>query len=161
MSKTLAFLIFFGITMISGFAAGEKVYIKKYWANGTIKAEGWQMDTVKTDYWIFYHSNGIVASKGHFRNNNKNGYWYFNDIGGHLEKEGHYVNGSAENWWIFYDITNSKTRKIQYKNNLKNGYSLCYKNGKLTKAEKYTNDKKVAEWTSLLAFKLDNPGVSF
>jgi antitoxin component YwqK of YwqJK toxin-antitoxin module len=161
MYKTLAFLIFFGTMVTSGFATGEKVYTKKYYSNGIVKAEGWQMGTTKTDYWIFYHSNGIVASRGHFRNNSKNGYWYFNDIRGHLEKEGHYVDGSAENWWIFYDFTNSKTLKLQYKNNLKNGYSLCYKNGMLTKAEKYTNDKKVGEWTSFLAFKHDNPEVSF
>ena len=147
--------------MTSGFAAEEKMYTKKYYSNGTIKAEGWLMGTTKTDYWIFYHSNGEVASKGGFSNDNKNGYWYFNDTKGQVEKEGHYVKGSAENWWIFYDIANSKTSKFQYKNNLKNGYSLCYKKGKLIKAEKYTNDKKEGEWTSIIAFKLDNPGVSF
>jgi len=137
------------------------VYTIKYYSNGIIKAEGWQMGTTKTDYWIFYHTNGIVASRGHFRNNTKNGYWYFNDTKGHVEKEGHYINVSVENWWIYYDLTNSQTCKFQYENNLKNGLSLCYKNKKLIKAEKYTNDKKVGEWNSFIAFKRDNPGVSF
>ena len=161
MYKTLVFLIFFGTMMTSGYAAEEKIYTKIYYSNGIIKAEGWQMGTTKTDYWIFYHANGKVASRGHFSNNNKNGYWYFNDTCGYIEKEGHYVNGSAENWWIYYDIANSITSKFQYKNNQKNGFSLCYKNRKLIKAEKYTNDKKVGEWTSLIVFNRDNPGVSF
>ena len=161
MYKILAFLIFFGTIMTSGYASEEKIYTKIYYSNGVIKAEGWQMGAIKTDYWIFYHSNGRVASKGHFSNNSKNGYWYFNDTKGHIEKEGHYVNGSAEDWWVFYDIESSKTIKFQYTNNLKNGYSLCYKNAKLTKAETYINDKKVGEWNSFIAFKLDNPGVSF
>ncbi len=143
MYKILAFLIFFGTIMTSGYASEEKIYIKIYYSNGIIKAEGWQMGAIKTDDWIFYHSNDRVVSKGH------------------IEKEGHYVNGSAEDWWVFYDIESSKTIKFQYRNNLKNGYSLCYKNTKLIKAEKYINDKKVGEWNSFIAFKLDNPGVSF
>ena len=143
MYKILASLIFFGTIMTSGYASEEKIYIKIYYSNGIIKAEGWQMGASKTDDWIFYHSNDRVASKGH------------------IEKEGHYVNGSAEDWWVFYDIESSKTIKFQYRNNLKNGYSLCYKNTKLIKAEKYINDKKVGEWNSFIAFKLDNSGVSF
>lgn len=143
MYKILAFLIFFGTIMTSGYASEEKIYTKIYYSNGIIKAEGWQMGAIKTDYWIFYHSDDRVASKGH------------------IEKEGHYVNGSAEDWWVFYDIESSKTIKFQYWNNFKNGYSLCYKNTKLIKAEKYINDKKVGEWNSFIAFKLDNPGVSF
>ncbi|MBX2828770.1 MAG: hypothetical protein KTR22_11440 [Flavobacteriaceae bacterium] len=138
----------------------EKSYEKEYYANGQLRAEGWQFMNVKTDFWIYYHPNGKVASKGHYSENRKNGYWHYYHANGKLEKEGHYKMGSAENWWIFYDIANQKTSKFQYKNNQKNGFSLRYNKKKLVKAERYKNNVKDGEWTSLSSFRRDNPGVS-
>ncbi|GAB5398894.1 MAG: hypothetical protein Aureis2KO_04790 [Aureisphaera sp.] len=138
----------------------EKFYEKAYYSNGQLKAEGWQFMNVKTDYWIYYHRNGNIASKGHYSNNRKNGYWYYYDENGQLTKEGHYKHGSAENWWIFYDIANQKTNKFQYKNNKKNGFCLRYNKKKLIKAERYKNDQKDGEWTSISSFRRDNPGAS-
>ena len=138
----------------------EKMYAKEYFANGNLKAEGWKSMDTKTDFWFFYHENGKVASKGHFRSNQRDGYWYFYDESSNVLKEGHFENGSAENWWIFYDIANQSKSKFQYKDNKKNGFALLYKNRKLVKAQEYLNNKKTGEWTSILAFKLDNPNVS-
>lgn len=118
-------------------SSNSKQYIKNYYENGTLKSEGWLTNNYKTDYWYFYDKNA------------------------NLKKEGHFVKGSAENWWIFYEIGSPYKSKIQFKNNKKNGYALCYKNNELIRAEKYKNDLKIGTWTSLLAFKIDNPDVSF
>ncbi|MDC8002956.1 hypothetical protein POV27_02775 [Aureisphaera galaxeae] len=138
----------------------EKTYAKEFYSNGKLKSEGWQSMNTKTDFWIYYHPNGEIAAKGHYSDNKKNGYWHFYDKNGKLEKEGHYVMDSAENWWIFYDIANRKTSKFQYKNNQKNGFGLRYNKRKLVRAERYKNDKKDGEWTSIVSFKRDNPDVS-
>jgi antitoxin component YwqK of YwqJK toxin-antitoxin module len=137
------------------------MYTKVYFNNGIIKAEGWIHKNHKTDYWIFYYETGTIASKGNFRNNKKDGYWYFYRPNQSLEKEGHYTNDVAENWWIFYDIAKGNKTNFQYKNNHKNGFALRYKKEKLVLVEKYTNNLKVGEWTSIWAFKRDNPDASF
>ncbi|MEM7086632.1 MAG: hypothetical protein AAF489_10650 [Bacteroidota bacterium] len=167
MNKALTLFLFFGIVIATTSASelssmeGEKMYSKEYYHNGQIKAEGWEMGTMKMGYWKFYHPNGSLASEGHFNKNKRNNYWHFYNEKGALIKEGHYRNGSTENWWIFYDIANAKTSKFQYKDNQKNGFCLRYKKRKLIRVEKYTNNVKVGQWTSLFAFKRDNPGVSF
>lgn len=138
----------------------EKIYVKEFYADGTPKAEGWLFGKNKTGYWYFYHTNGKIAEKGHFHTQKKEGYWYFYHPDGFLKKEGHFKNGISENWWIFYDKETKNKQKIQYKNNKKNGFALQYKKNKLMKAEKYIEDEKVDEWTSVIAFKLDNPNVS-
>lgn len=157
------FFIFFGMLSTAIFATPpitEKMYSKSYYSNGNLKAEGWkQMDT-KTDYWIFYHKNGPIASKGHFNDGKRNGYWYFYDQNHTLIKEGHYKNENAVNWWVFYSENMNTEHRFQYKFNKKNGFALIYKNGNLIKAEKYKNDKKLGEWTSIAAFKRDNPNAS-
>jgi len=167
MNRALTVFLFFGImtsiTTASEFSLieGEKMYSKEYYNNGQIKAEGWEMGEMKMGYWKFYHPNGALASEGRFKKNKKNEYWHFYNEKGALTREGHYLSGSAENWWIFYDIANAKTSKFQFKKNQKDGFCLRYKKRKLIRVEKYTNNTKVGEWTSILAFKRDNPGVSF
>lgn len=139
----------------------EKSYTKEYDTNGNLKAEGWELYQTKEGYWKTYHSNGVLATEGHYKYNEKNGYWFFYDRYKNVLKEGHYNLGNAQKWWIFYDIANQKMQKTQYRNNQKNGFALCYTNNKLKKAEKYIDDQKVDEWTSMIAFKLDNPSISF
>lgn len=156
--KTIIFFLFFGIAFQ---VSAEKLYQKEFYPNGQIKSEGWMKMDSKTDYWYFYHPNGKVASKGTFRNNKKHGYWYFYSENGLPVKEGHFILGSAENWWIFYDSQTEFSSKFQFKNNKKNGFALRYKKKRLIKAEKYINNKKEGEWTSVLAFKRDNPEVKF
>ena len=69
--KLLVLLFVFGSIFISQ-AASEitlepKVYIKEYYKNGSLKAEGWAIGQMKTNYWTFYHKNGTIASKGVFQ----------------------------------------------------------------------------------------------
>jgi antitoxin component YwqK of YwqJK toxin-antitoxin module len=138
----------------------DKAYIKEYYDTGSLKSEGWKTNNIKTGYWYFYHDTGQVASKGHFNNNEKEGYWYYYTPKGTRIKEGHYAKGFAENWWIFYDIANRKKQLFQYHKNQKNGFSLRYENNKLIMAEKYVNNKKEGQWTSIWEFKRDNPDAS-
>ncbi|MAM27614.1 MAG: hypothetical protein CMC13_01190 [Flavobacteriaceae bacterium] len=162
-NQILAMLMFFGMIATIGSAnnlSTEKKYQKTFYDTGILKAEGWQIGTVKTDYWYFYHANGQVASKGTFRSNQKEGYWFYYNEEGHLLKEGHYKHGMASGWWIFYDIATHSEKRFQYNQNQKNGYALIYKNNRLRRAEKYHNNTKIGEWTSIFSFKRDNPDVS-
>ena len=59
-------------------------------------------------------------------------------------------------WWIFYDNMERVILKCQFKNNIKNGYCLTYKNEKLVLTSKYISGKKTKEWTSIKAFKKEN-----
>ncbi len=138
----------------------QKKYHHEYYSSGKLKSEGWKSGEAKVDFWYFYHNNGKVSKEGHFENNKKNGYWHFYSNQGELLKEGHFINNKAEKWWIIYDIAAKITRKYQYKNNKKEGYSLLYRNNKLFKAERYSNDRKTGEWTDIFSFKRDNPNTS-
>ena len=70
--------------------------------------------------------------------------------------EGSYVNGKKSNWWLFYDSNEKVNHRCQLKNNQKNGFCLMYTNEKLTSAVKFSNGKKIKEWTDLASFKKEN-----
>ena len=165
LQKMLIIMLCFGNICISNARSetslADKIYKKVYFDNGHLKSEGWEIDKLKTNYWIYYHRNGTIATKGHFRNNKKHGYWYFYDDNQNLIREGHFVHGNAEKWWIFHEIAVPKKTKIQFRNNIKNGYALYYRNNKLIKAEKYKNNKKTGEWTSVSSFRRDHPDLAF
>lgn len=155
--KATLFLLWF-TTILS--ATERKMYVKEYDHSGNITAEGWSVNSQKTDFWTFYHKTGEIASKGHYKNDTRSGYWYFYSVEGNLLKEGHYENGNFDKWWIFYDLALQEKRKIQYQNNEKNGFCLIYKKNKLIKAEKYQNDLLTGMWDTLRSFRQDNPEVS-
>ena len=138
---------------------GAKKYVREFYQNGQLKAEGWQQMQAKTDYWIFYRADGSVSSKGHYKQNKRHGYWHFYHSDGTVEKEGHFIANRAEDWWIFYEIGNANKSKFQFKNNLKDGICLRYKNNRLIKAERYEKGRKMGEWTSVRKFRKDNPDV--
>lgn len=148
------------LVILSSFAIlTEKEYVKKYFENGSLSAEGWQIENSKSGYWIHYFQNGEIAKKGSYQKNKKHGYWYFYSEEKKCIKEGHFDRGNANNWWTFYD--NNQTRKVQLKNNQKEGFALIYEGKMLKKVEKYAKDKKIGEWTSLFDFRKDNPEVQF
>ena len=165
MKHLILLFFFFGITASLPVHSsetdpvGEKTYTREYYPDGQLQAEGWAAGNSKTGYWKMYHPNGELAASGHFRNNKKDRYWHYYNTNGELIKEGHYRNAIAEDWWIFYDLDESKMVKIQFKGNRKHGYALRYKKRKLIKVERFSNDEKTGEWTSVIAFKLDNPDV--
>jgi antitoxin component YwqK of YwqJK toxin-antitoxin module len=114
-------------------AKAQKTYIKNYYDNGKLSSEGWVNQNKKTDYWFFYHKNG-----------NK-------------KEEGHYFNDKKTKWWIVYDVNGKIQRKIEFNNNLENGLSIFYHEGKIYKAARYNAGSKIKEWTSIASYKKDNP----
>jgi len=113
--------LFIIIGMFSFFCTGiiaQKEYHREYYTDGTMKAEGWKIGSVKTAYWYQYYRNGEIAEQGQYKNNKKVGYWYFYSKNKVLSKEGHFKDNKAESWWIIYDIATQKndsqiTRKYQ------------------------------------------------
>ena len=83
-------------------------------------------------------------------------YWHYFSRTGKKEKEGHFKNGKKINWWLFYDSEEHINHKCQLKNNKKNGYCLMYRKQKLISAVKFSEGKKIKEWTDLNAFKKEN-----
>lgn len=112
---------------------GQKTYVKNYFKNGNMKSEGWLQQNQKVDYWFFYNENG---SK---------------------KEEGHYLENKKTKWWLFYSISGEIQKKVEFKNNLEDGLSIFYKNGKVIKAARYKAGLKIKEWNTLSAYKKDNP----
>lgn len=155
----LFLLVFFVNVAYSNPGEGSE-YTKTYYQTGVLQAEGWIKYETKNGYWKFYHPNGQIASEGHYSNNQKTGYWYFYNTHGDVEKEGYFLNDNAEDWWIFYEIGTRNSKKLQFKDGVKDGVCLIYKRNKLVKAQRYKANQKMGEWTSVFAFKRDNPDLS-
>ncbi len=113
--------------------SGQKSYFKDYFENGKIKSEGWLNQNQKEEYWFFYNENGTKKEEGHFVNNKKC------------------------KWWIFYNSKEKVSMKCEFENDKMNGLCIIYKNGGISRAEKYLNGKKIKEWNSVTEFKKDNP----
>lgn len=150
------FLIAFLIVSFFQSSKAQKIYHKEYYANGTVKAEGWLLNDNKVDYWKLYHTNGIIAEKGHYKNNIRQNYWYFYSTNNKPKLEGHYEKGKMTNWWLYYDANGKVNHKCQLNMGVKNGYCLMYKNEKIASAAKFRNGKKIKEWFNLKNFKKEN-----
>ncbi len=148
-------LISFLFSQIVNAQLEQRKYIKNY-NNDILIEEGWMINGEKAEYWYTYYTDGSLQSKGEYKNNLKHGYWYYYSTLGDIQYEGHYHKGNKTKWWITYNSEGLVSFKCQYLNNVKQGYSLCYEKGKLVKSEKYINNTKVDEWTSLWKFKLSN-----
>lgn len=149
-------LLFFLIALINFTVFSQKKYVKAYYSNHQLKAEGWLESGEKTSFWKYYYRNGTVKKEGYYKDNLKHKYWYFYSANAIKEKEGHFKKGQQNNWWLFYDQVGNVHHKCQLKNNQKNGYCLLYKMEKLIKASKYSNGRKIKEWTNFLSFKSEN-----
>jgi antitoxin component YwqK of YwqJK toxin-antitoxin module len=161
MLKKLVLLIFFFSSITSLADPGEiveleNIYSKEYYSNGSLKAEGWIVDSKKEGYWKFYYRNGQLEKEGHLSKDKPTKYWYFYRDNGLLESEGHYDSGTKTNWWLFYDATEKLNHKCQLKNGQKNGYCFIYTDDKIVKAAQFKDGKKTKEWTDLKSFKKDN-----
>ena len=152
----LTFISFLFSSSVFSQEETQPKYIKNYNEQHILIEEGWMKNGEKMEYWYTYYNDGSIKSKGNYKNDKKHGYWFYYSDLGKVQYEGHYENGNKTKWWITYDTKGVVTFKCQYQDNIKQGYSLCYKNGKLVKSEKYENNTKVDEWTSLWKFKLSN-----
>ena len=154
MLKKISILLI--LVFIWGFSSEDNTYKKTFYDNGQIKSEGWVRYNIKSGYWKFYHNNGKIASQGHYDYNKKEKYWYFYNTNRVRTQEGHFTKDQKVNWWLFYDKQGRVNHKCQLNKGVKNGYCLKYSDNELTSAEKYSNGKKIKEWTSFNDFKKEN-----
>lgn len=154
-NKMKHFFILYIILSTFGFS-NEKKYQKEYYLNGQIEKEGWTFNNAKVDYWKFYYENGNLKKEGLFKDNLETKYWYFYSENEGKEKQGHFKLGKKYGWWLFYDKKGNVHHRCQLQNNQKNGYCLVYKEGKLIKASKYKDGKKLNEWRDFSSFKKEN-----
>lgn len=136
----------------------DKTYVKKYYENGKLKAEGWVKHNKKDGYWFEYFENGRKKSQGWYEENIKNGYWYYFNLNNCKLISGNYTNGKKTGWWRF-ELQNGNTIKVQYKDNNKNGIALYYKKNKRLpyQAKRYIEGQYQGTWTDYNQFKKDNP----
>lgn len=111
---------------------GQKTYFKNYHDSGKLKSEGWLNGDQKVDYWFYYYTNGNKKEEGHYEANKKS------------------------KWWILYSSNGDIQKKVEFKNNLEEGLSIFYKDGKIIKAARYKAGVLTKEWTTLSSFKRDN-----
>jgi antitoxin component YwqK of YwqJK toxin-antitoxin module len=149
------FFIIYIIVITFAFS-DQKSYQKEFYKNGQIEKEGWVLNNSKIDYWKFYYKDGNLKKEGLFKDNLETKYWYFYSPNLIKEKEGHFKYGKQEDWWLFYDKNGQVHHKCQLQNNQKNGYCLIYQNGKLIKASKFKDGKKLREWKDFSSFKKEN-----
>jgi antitoxin component YwqK of YwqJK toxin-antitoxin module len=128
MKKGIYLLIFFSFFQMSA----QKEYLKTYFKNGQLKAEGWQLQNQKVDYWLYYFENGTK------------------------KEEGHYAANKKCKWWIFYNAKGEIIKKSEFENDQMHGFSIQYQNNQIIRAEKYNKGKKTNEWNSITEFKKDN-----
>ena len=76
--------------------------------------------------------NGIVSSEGTMREGKPDGYWKTYYSTGQIKTEGNRRNFKLDSTWNFYRETGILERKLQYKEDLKNGTEQVFdENGKL------------------------------
>jgi antitoxin component YwqK of YwqJK toxin-antitoxin module len=128
-------------------------YVKYFFEDGSIKAEGWINGEQKENYWYFYYPNQKMKAKGSYKQNRKEGYWYYFNEKGSIEKEGHYKEDIATSWWRYYEGDSVMTVELQ--DGKREGLALYKVNGKPVKAEYYFNDERTHEWFSLQEYRND------
>jgi antitoxin component YwqK of YwqJK toxin-antitoxin module len=141
------------ICLLINLSGGRLDYVKSFYDNGNLKAEGWMDEDSKENYWYHYYPNGNLKSKGSFKYNKKSGYWFYYDELGSPHKEGHYKKGLATSWWRYYD--GDTTEIVKLERGKREGLSLFKVDGKPVKAEYFKNDKRTHEWYSLAEFRKD------
>lgn len=154
--RHVKYILIIFIFLLSFNVSAQKTYKRDYFNDGALSSEGWSDNDQKINYWKFYHANGKLKSEGHYKNNKRIKYWRTYRIDGSKQSEGHYDNGTKNKWWLFYDSEEKINHKCQLKNNQKNGYCLMYKNEKLVSAVKYSEGKKIKEWTDYRSFRKEN-----
>ncbi|MFB0909735.1 MAG: hypothetical protein QMA99_02045 [Flavobacterium sp.] len=128
MKKIIYILILFAFFQ----ASAQRNYIKTYFKNGHLQAEGWLSKNQKVDYWFYYYENGNKKEEGHYEDNKKCKWWVFYESNKEINKKSEFVRGTGE----------IRLRR-------------CKKN-KIIRAEKYSMGKKIKEWNSISEFKKDN-----
>lgn len=108
-------------------------------------------DVIPNGYNKFYYENGNISSEGMMKDGKPVGVWKTYYENGILKSEGKRTNFLLDSLWVFYDEKGDTLKKINYRNDKKNGYYLTYKYdlnedsikiGGIISKELYLNDLK-------------------
>ena len=69
MKKIIYILILFAFFQ----ASAQRNYIKTYFKNGHLQAEGWLSKNQKVDYWFYYYENGNLNLDRNYKDNKREG----------------------------------------------------------------------------------------
>jgi len=77
----------------------------------------------------FYYKDGTLSSEGYLRNGKPDGYWKTYYQTGTLKSEGNRKYFQLDSVWTFYNKQGLITKQISYKEGLRDGDEIHYKNG--------------------------------
>ena len=142
------FVILYTNITFSQVSTNEKKYQKYYYKNGNISSEGYMLNNVPDGIWKTYYENSKLKSVGKRTNLKLDSIWVFYNEDGSISKKIQYLQGQKNGYTETYHNINDSVKNILlskelYLDNLLNGTSYIYDdNSKLTKIIKYVDGKK-------------------
>jgi len=93
----------------------------------TLSLYSQKTDINPNGYNKFYYDNGNISSEGMMKNGKPVGVWKTYYENGIIKSEGQRKNFILDSIWVFYNNTGDTLKKINYRNDKKNGYYITYK----------------------------------
>ena len=90
----------------------------------------------------FYYKDGSLSSEGYLRNGKPDGYWKTYYQSGTLKSEGNRKYFQLDSLWIFYDKSGTINKEISYKEGIRHGNEIYYKQGVKFQSIPYKNNIK-------------------
>jgi len=127
-----------------------RYYLSLLFLTGLCQLAYSQANTIiPNGYNKFYYGDGQISSEGPMRDGKPDGYWKTYYVNGQMKSEGNRKNFQLDSVWLFYDEQGNITKRINYKEDKKNGFYEVYKLLKdsvvknvLVSKELYLNDLK-------------------
>lgn len=120
-----------------------------YYSNGNISSEGFMKDGKPNGYWKTYFPNGNIKSEGNRKIFKLDSLWIFYDIDGDTLKKINYYDDKKNGYYYTYEYKNFENKKTGgliskelFVNDIKQGKSYYYKNGKIYKIITYVDGQK-------------------
>lgn len=125
-------------------------YNKFYYETGQLSSEGAMIDGKPEGYWKTYYTTGLIKSEGNRKNSILDSLWIFYDESGDTIEKINYYSGKKNGYYFTYKYQIDKNKKKTggliskelYLNDIKQGTSYYYEDGKLYMIISYKNGKK-------------------
>ena len=125
-------------------------YNKLYYPSGQVSSEGNMLEGKPEGYWKTYYATGKLKSEGNRKNFILDSLWIFYDENGDTIEKINYYNGKKNGYYFTYkyEINRDKIKtgglisKELYLEDIKQGISYYYENGKLNRIINYKDGKK-------------------
>jgi uncharacterized protein len=147
------FTVFFCIIFCFVFSQNKvenNGYNKFYYPGGQISSEGKMVNGNPDGYWKTYYATGILKSEGNRKDFLLDSLWIFYDESGDTIEKINYYGGKKNGYYYTYqyqfDVNRKKTgglvSKELFLNEIRQGTSYYYENGKLKLVINYVKGKK-------------------